>query len=201
MTTTFQTLMDRAAAADIDARGRASLDWFRDEAGRMRRISASRIMQEERSQLVPTINIRSIGKMYMFFYDPKHKETLPYYDRFPLVFPFKIMNDGFYGLNMHYIHPMLRAKLMDAFMQVMNNNKYDETTRVKMNYELLNSSARYKYFKPCVKRYLTNHVTSKFLYVDPNKWASALFLPTEKFAKAQKVDVFADSRAIIYGRK
>lgn len=25
------------------------------------------------------------GQMYMFYYDPKHKKTLPYYDRFPLI--------------------------------------------------------------------------------------------------------------------
>ena len=32
----------------------------------------------QRARLMP-------GRMFMFFYDPKHKETLPYYDRFPLV--------------------------------------------------------------------------------------------------------------------
>jgi hypothetical protein len=110
-----------------------------------------------------------------------------------------MLNDGFYGLNMHYIHPMLRARLMDAFLQITNNTAFDDTTKIKMSYQLLNSSSRFKYFKPCVKRYLTSHVTSRFLYVDPTKWTMALFLPTEKFAKANKVDVFADSRKIIYG--
>jgi hypothetical protein len=43
-------------------------------------------------------------------------------------------------------------------------------------------------------------VTSRFLYVDPSKWTMALFLPTEKFANANKLDVFADSNKIIYGR-
>ncbi len=28
-----------------------------------------------------------IGRLYMFLYDPKGKKELPYYDRFPLVFP------------------------------------------------------------------------------------------------------------------
>ena len=101
---------------------------------------------------------------------------------------------------MHYIHPMLRAKLMDAFLQILNNDLYDETTRIRMKYNLLSSSSKYKWFKPCVKRYLNNHVTSKFLYVDPNKWATALFLPTEKFVGAKKMTVFMDSREIIYGK-
>ena len=200
MSTTFQTLLDRAAAADIDSKSRSSLDWFRVEAGKLPAVTGTRIMREEIAQLVPKLTIRSIGKMYMFYYNPKHKDTLPYYDRFPLVFPFKMTSDGFYGLNMHYIHPMLRAKLMDAFLQILNNTMYDETTRVRLNYNLLSSSSKYRWYKPCVKRYLSNHVTSKFLYVDPNKWATALFLPTEKFVHAKKTDVFMDSREIIYGK-
>ena len=32
-------------------------------------------------------NNSTIGKMYFYFYDPKTKDTLPYYDRFPLVIP------------------------------------------------------------------------------------------------------------------
>lgn len=200
MSTTFQTLLDRAAAAEVDSKSRSSLNWFRTEAGKLPVVPSTKIMREEISQLVPKLTIRSIGKMYMFYYDPKHKDTLPYYDRFPLVFPFKMTNDGFYGLNMHYIHPMLRAKLMDAFLQILNNTMYDESTRVRMNYNLLSSSSKYRWFKPCVKRYLNNHVTSKFLYVDPNKWATALFLPTEKFVGARKTNVFMHSREIIYGK-
>jgi hypothetical protein len=195
----FQNMLSRASSADVNLTGRDSIDWFRNEAMRMTKVDANKVMREEKAQLVPRLNVRSIGKMYMFFYDPKHKETLPYYDRFPLIFPFKMLNDGFYGLNMHYIHPMLRARLMDAFLQITNNTAFDDTTKIKMSYQLLNSSSRFKYFKPCVKRYLTSHVTSRFLYVDPTKWTMALFLPTEKFAKANKVDVFADSRKIIYG--
>ncbi len=200
MSTVFQSMLGKASSADIDTTSKSSISWFRNEATHLGNVNPNRLMREEKSHLVSHLNVRSIGKMYMFFYDPKHKETLPYYDRFPLIFPFKMTNDGFYGLNMHYIHPMLRAKLMDAFFAIINNNKFDESTRIKLNYELLNSSSRYRYFKPCVKRYLTNHVTSRFLYVDPSKWNMALFLPTEKFAKAKKLEVFEDSRRLIYGK-
>lgn len=198
--TAFQDMLGKASAADIDTTSRSSINWFRTQAAQVRQVNPTRLMREERSELVPALNVQSIGKMYMFFYDPKHKDTLPYYDRFPLIFPFKMTNDGFYGLNLHYIHPMLRAKLMDAFLSITNNTAFDHTTKIKMNYNLLNASSRYKYFKPCVKRYLRDHVTSRFLYVDPTKWTMALFMPTEKFAKAKKLEVFEDSRKIIYGK-
>ena len=33
---------------------------------------------------------RIIGSMQMFFYDPKYKDTLPYYDKFPLAIILKL---------------------------------------------------------------------------------------------------------------
>lgn len=196
----FQTLIDRASAANIQTSSKDSINWFRSQATKTGAVNQRTLMREEAAQMVPKLTPRSIGRMYMFFYNPKHKDTLPYYDRFPLIFPFKMTSDGFYGLNMHYINPMLRAKLMDAFMDITNNKLFDDTTKIKMSYQLLTASSRFRYFKPCVKRYLNNHVTSQFLYVDPSKWTMALFLPTEKFANANKIDVFADSNKIIYGR-
>ena len=44
-----------------------------------------------------------VGSMYMYEYSAKHKDTLPYYDRLPLIFPYKKVKGGFYGLNMHYL--------------------------------------------------------------------------------------------------
>ena len=49
----------------------------------------------------------------MFFYDPKFKKTLPYYDTFPLVLPLETYNDGFLGINMHYLPIPLRVNLLD----------------------------------------------------------------------------------------
>jgi len=200
MATTFNALLSRAAASDIQSGQKGALTWFKDAATKFSNIERNKIMREEQASLVPMINTRSIGRMYMFYYDPKGKDILPYYDKFPLVFPFKIAPDGFYGLNLHYIAPMLRAKLMDAFYDIINNDKYDITTKIKLNYQILNASSKYKYYKPCVKRYLTTHVKSKFLYVDPTKWDAALFLPTEKFSGSSKKNVWLESSKMIYGR-
>jgi len=130
----------------------------------------------------------------MYYYDAKTKEQLPYFDRFPLVFPFKTVQGGFYGLNMHYIPLTYRAVLMDALYDIANNRKYDETTRLKLSYDVLDKAAKFRFFKPCVKRYLTGQMRSKFLYVYPSEWDIALFLPLERFQGARKTTVFADSR-------
>jgi hypothetical protein len=135
-----------------------------------------------------------LGKMYMFFYDPKHKKTLKTYDTFPLIFPISRLSDGFVGMNFHYLGLKERAVLMDALYELTNNNKFDDKTKLRLTFEMLNKSAKYKYFKPTVHRYLSAHVRSRFLEIASAEWDTALFLPVERFEKQGKRTVWADSR-------
>ena len=133
-----------------------------------------------------------MGDMYMFFYDPKHKETLPYYDTFPLIIMVEKAPGGFYGLNMHYLPPVLRAKLFDGLAK--SDERYDENTRFRARYRLLQSVRKLKYFKPCFKHYLTKHVEGRISKVEAPEWEIALFMPTQRFKKATATQVYADSR-------
>lgn len=144
-------------------------------------------------------NKTAIGSMFMFFYDPKHKDTLPYYDSFPLVIVIGPAEGGFYGLNLHYLPPMLRAKFLDALLGITNNNKYDESTKFRITYDLLQRAGKMKYFKPCLKHYLYDHVRSRFSKVLAPEWEVATFLPTASWAKAKQSKVYADSRKMING--
>lgn len=178
-------------AGQIPAREAKARDWYRDTAQTYRRVNENQLMRSDRDRLTAR---PLIGQMYLFNYDAKHKDTLPYFDRFPLVFPFKKVKGGFYGLNLHYLPLQFRAKLMDSLYDVANNNRYDESTRLRINYNILNSAARFRYFKPCVKHYLTPQLRSRFLYIYPSEWDIALFLPLERFQGATKATVFKDSR-------
>lgn len=140
-----------------------------------------------------------IGHMYFFSYDPKTKDDLPYYDRLPLIFPFNSTSAGIYGINMHYLPYGLRAKLMDALYSIISDTRFDEKTRLKLSYDVLNSTSRFKYFKPCIKQYLYSHIRSQFVHIRADEWNNALFLPVERFQKASKERVFRDSIAQIKG--
>jgi hypothetical protein len=193
MATVFDEIITKGVrSGQIPARTKAARDWFRETAGKIGRVNEREFMMGDRDRLSQRSPI--IGQMYMFYYDPKHKATLPYYDKFPLIFPFKKAEGGFMGLNLHYLPPQLRAKLMDGLYEYANNTRYDESTKLKMNYELLTKVADLKYFSPCVKRYLTSHVRSKFMYIYPSEWDIALMLPTARFEKATKAQVWADSK-------
>ena len=180
-------------AGEIPARTDGARSWYRDKA-RTTRVTPDRLIKSDKERLTSKV---MVGRMYHFFYDPKHKKTLPYYDRFPLIFPFKKVRGGFLGINLHYLPLRLRAKLMDGLYGLTRDNKYDEDTRLRISYNILNGAAKYKYFKPCVKHYLTPHVKSRFLEVYAAEWDIALFLPTEKFVGANKKAVHADSRKMI----
>lgn len=169
-------------------------DWYRSLALSVRSVKVETIIRKNTEYNRPQIKP---GFLYLFNYNPKFKEELPYYDRYPIVFPFEKTEDGFLGMNLHYIPPLYRAKLMDNLYPLINNEKYDETTKLRMSYKLLNSAARYKYFKPCIKRYLNSHVASKFLIIPANEWDIALFLPLDRFTKQNKNTVYKDSRRII----
>jgi hypothetical protein len=180
-------------SGQIPARTAKARDWYRDTAKEYKNVKENDFFgkkgQKDRMTTLPLL-----GSMYMYEYTAKYKDKLPYYDRLPLIFPYKKVKGGFYGLNMHYLPLPLRAKLMDALYETANNNQYDETTRLKLSYKILDQAAKYKEFRPCVKRYLTKQVQSKFMYVFPSEWDIALFLPTERFVGASKTSVWAESR-------
>lgn len=149
-------------------------DWFigkaRTAAGYRRNIVAN----TERSRGVTTI-----GRMYFFFYDPKLKKTLPVYDRFPLVFPIERYNDGFLGINLHYLSIGERSALLSRLKAYRTNNRYDETTRLRLSYDLLQGTKLAKTIQPCLKRYLFGHVRSHFIEVTIDEWDKAANLPVE----------------------
>jgi hypothetical protein len=181
-------------AGKVPAREQQSRTWYRDTANKFRTVNERNLMKGD------TDRLRSqpkIGHMYMFYYDAKHKETLPYFDRFPMIFPYKKVRGGFMGINLHYLPHILRAKLMDSLYDISSNDKYDETTKLRMSYNILSSASKYKWFKPCIKHYLTTQVRSRFLYVYPAEWDIALFLPLERFSGASKSKVWSDSKKLI----
>ena len=135
-----------------------------------------------------------IGRMYFYFYDPKMKESLPYYDTFPLVIPIEQYRDGFLGLNLHYIHPKQRILLLDALSEFANNSKYDASTKLRLSYDLLRRTGAVYQATPCIKRYLFTHVESRFLEITADEWDIASLIPGNNFVGASNEKVWAESR-------
>jgi hypothetical protein len=186
-------LLDRIksslAKEGLTPRTNASRAWLRAKVKDLKPTSAALMRDRERLKTTSMI-----GKMYFYFYDPKTKDSMPYYDQFPLVIPIEKYNDGFLGLNLHYIHPKHRMILLDKLSDTMSNNTYDEKTKLKINYRYLAAASRIFEANPCIKRYLFTQIQSRFLEITADEWDIAAMLPLESFVGATTSKVYADSR-------
>ncbi len=124
-----------------------------------------------------------IGRMYFFAYDPKTKEKLPYYDKFPLAIPIKLYDDGFLGLNLHYLPPRARARLLDQLMK-FERNAGTPRAYMQLSYEMLDKVAKVKGYDQCIKRYLTTHIKTRMIKVEHEHWETAAMLPVQEFRKS-----------------
>lgn len=200
MATVFQNILANAARKGITNQyAEDSIRWFRTNI-RKTGVSPLRIVREEKEHYISSWTSVAIGKMYFAYYDPKHKKTLPYYDTFPLIIPIQRYNDGFLGLNLHYLPPTLRARLLDSLYDLLNDTSIDERKRFVISYNILNSAAKHRYFQPCVKRYLGKHFRSRFIRIPHQNWTAAVFLPVESFEKKSNSEVWRESRQIISNR-
>ena len=193
MASLFDTLQAGAQRAGVKARTKDSQKWFRKKAQELVMPNRKALLKDDALERTGR-NIR--GNMYMYFYDPKFKETLPYYDRFPLTIMIDPAPGGFYGLNLHYLNYPVRARFLDELMNLAPNNVKDTTRLVKLRYDLLQSVKKYKEFKPCFKHYLGKHVVSQFSRVPMTDWEIAIFLPVEQFKKKSKASIWNESLKI-----
>ena len=193
MASLFDTLQAGAQRAGINARTKKSREWFQSKVKELGRVNRQALLKDD--ALDPTTR-EIAGSMYMYFYDPKTKKTLPYYDRFPLIIMVEQASGGFYGLNLHYLRPDIRAEFLDRLMKTAPKKVSQRSRLTKMRYDLLKDVRKYKEFKPCFKHYLTAHIKSKMVRVPMTDWEIAIFLPTEQFTKASKTKVWSESLKI-----
>jgi hypothetical protein len=175
----------------VDKQGgiKKSANWYRTNVQSMAdKFTARKLMNQGR-----LLGLPSGGRLNMFFYDPKGKKKLPYYDTFPLVLPLESIKGGFMGMNFHYLPYMLRFKLLER-MQKFSTGGFDRMTRFDANYD---DVKKIGLVRPTIKKYLYNHVQSRFLRIDFDEAVLAAYLPVQQFKKASESKVWSDSRRMI----
>ena len=172
------------------AKGRPkSTQWYRDKIAEFGKPGAMDLIRDGKRNNRPFF-----GRLNMFFYDPKLKAKLPYYDTFPLVLPLEPYSDGFLGINFHYLPMALRLQLLDRVVDYSNNTKFDESTRLAVDYSKLK---KLSIIKPTLKRYLAGRVKTQFRRIDADEFTVAVLLPIARWKKASASEVYKDSRSMI----
>ena len=173
--------------SNIKAKSRQAMSWFKDVVKKTQR--AAFPASTGRSELTGDRNIGvtgqpTIGQMYLFQYDAKFKDILPYWDVWPLIFPFDYAKNGFYGINLHYLAPNPRIDLMLRLIKAQGGSgNVDENYKLKLSYDII---TKYPPAKPCIKRYLFSHVQGSGFYgISGEDWSYAAALPLQKFRGKQ----------------
>jgi hypothetical protein len=192
----FDTLNDGLFDEAISPRSVEARTWLEEKVASIAGKSVNRAQLMRSEPLKATPNPLP-GRMYMFYYNPENKDKLPYYDRFPLLILVDKNQNGFEGLNLHYLPVDLRQKLFYGLLSKTNNQSFNRNTYMKVTYQYLKSTRKVKAYRPCYKRYLTNNVKGLIANVPANEWENAVHLPTAMFKKASQSKVHADSRKMI----
>jgi hypothetical protein len=179
----IQKVKDAAKGRDL------SVGWYRSKIKEFGDPSAQALIRDGKRRPRP-FN----GRLNMFFYDPKFKNTLPYYDTFPLVLPVESYSDGFLGINMHYLPIPLRVRLLDRLTGFGSDTNFDENTRLAVNYTALKNI---NLVKPTLHKYLYGQTKSQYRRIDADEFVIAALLPVQRFKKASAASVWSDSRSMI----
>jgi hypothetical protein len=188
MATSSVLLNNRINLEDV----KKSKKWFDSQVASMKHsnITARQLMNDK--SLKKSLKIQP-GCLYYYYYDPKLKDTLPYYDTFPMVFPFAAVKDGFLGLNLHYLGYPERMALFKKLMSI-NGATIHPDMKLKYSWATVSAFSSIKGIDHCIKHYLYDHLRSPLMKVKPEDWTTAMMLPVEKFVGARKEYVWNQSR-------
>jgi len=182
--------------SNIKAKSKKAIEWFKKIVKDTQRTAFPATTGRKEIMTDRNIGIRTgkpiIGKLYLFQYSAKWADILPYWDMWPLIFPFDYAKNGFYGINLHYLAPNHRAALMIRLIKAQGGaGDMNENFKLKLSYDII---TKYKPAIPCIKRYLFSHVQGKGLYgISGEDWSYAAALPLQKFQKESAKYVWQQS--------
>ena len=171
---------------------RRSAQWFQDKIkglkgevkNRFSSTNAAKFYREAETKVNPNLLKRraELGDLFCYYYNPKYRTTLPYYDMFPMIMLIGAEKDTFLGINFHYLRPKWRAVLLDRVSAKLGSGlpRWSKLRQIRQ-------------IAPTIKRYRFDHIMRRVIPIEENEQEIAIFLPTERFKKSAKAKVWADS--------
>lgn len=134
-----------------------------------------------------------VGEIILYKYDPKTKETLPYYDTNPLVLVIDFTPTGFTGINLHYIPPEVRRQLIKK-MKAAKESSRNGVDYIQKVLPMLSAIGGSKLFEHAYKKYLGSHVRSRIAVLGVSTWTITTNLPLQSFVGASTTKVYKNYR-------
>lgn len=176
-----------------------SHDWFRKKIDQLSDNAPPFVMKNDLLKTTKPIQTMRFlqGSMFIFKYDPKTKDDLPYYDTWPCSLIFGMEGDRVLGINIHYLNIGMRCKLFDKLWQIAMVYRNQQQQCKRMTWKLLGNVAKFPEVVPCVKSYLYSHIRSKLIKVEIDDWKTAIHLNIASFNKKSNTYVTRESTKIV----
>ncbi len=163
-----------------------------------------------------TNKMRFFNLYTTIYKNPKYKKELPYYDAFPLFFPFDIKQGSegsiVHAINIHYLPPALRMKFLKELEAVIRREalKRGYDPNHLENYpigDITKNIGRYmnsvytrgggsagSMIRQCYRSYFFGRMSGKLTKIDLDEWSQAgrVFLPA--FRKESSSEIYKDIR-------
>lgn len=178
---------NRLSQGKIKRYSEEAMKWFSRYIPRSYNNVKTSVMFRDRKLWTTKIKI---GQLYFFEYDALHKDSLPIWDRYPICFFFNsFKKDGISyvtGINLHYLPPAVRLKVMIELLKLRNEKRYRKSTRLQLSWELLKNIASGVLAEQCVHTYRIDQMVSTFVEIPSQSWSIAVFLPLQRWVINKK---------------
>ena len=196
MASLLDKVSDAIRTGTVGAETKKSAKWFLMKTkglegslrNRWTQTNAPKFYREAETKVSPKVLKLRVnrGDMFAYYYHPKHRATLPYYDQFPLIMLMSEEKETFIGINFHYLNPNIRAILLDKINSKVGTGQITNSWWTKLS--------KIPQIAPTVKRYRYDHIVRKVIPIEEKEKELAIFLPLERFKKSSKSKVWADSK-------
>lgn len=191
----FLPLMGRVGARAARAPSPAATIWAQNTAtllGRLDQGDQVHILNEYRNVRSMTTTSGNIarGLLYTYRYEAK---TVPWWDRYPLILCLEKKPPYMLGLNFHYLPIGFRFALFEALMPLVAPIPVDQLSRIYIVYRRLAADARYRAFRPALKKYRLDRIRSSVVMISPIEWPVALAYPSQQWVNTTDQQVWTNS--------
>ena len=121
--------------------------------------------------------LKLTGQVLIFRYKASSRTKI--YDKYPLVLVIGKTENGFMGLNIHYVPPRDRLKLILLMNSLVYDTQDNQKIRIKI-FSLLTKNVFAKYTNVILNKYNTKNIMGKVKITTPEEWTNFAFLPVFK---------------------
>lgn len=146
-------------------------------------------LSQQRVLRVP--NVFLPGQMVFFKYKPQDTRFVfsgSPYDLFPLVIITDVHRDGFEGINIHFLSKRWRKELFEAIEQSLPKRISGDPslTRLGATYARLDGARKFKFFRPCYRRYVKGGFRKRPILIPSEFWNVMVDLDLALFVNGNK---------------